>query len=396
MAGAGMEAQARIMAMNPFITTEQAREVMQKALSSGYRGDQADNVIDMMTGNLRQFGMSYGETMDLVNEHVRKTTTGAEEFGEGMTSLQETLAGMKGDAAAGGMALPERIAQLQKASEVLDPLTGNPKAAEDAARMAGNMYGDEYLNRTMLDRSMGAMQNPAAQMMMAQQYGLKGVVPGAVPAALADQGVNMAEASQAPLRQMAMTLKQRGGNKYNQAWMLTQYAGTVGYQLDMNAALKLLDEGGITDAQSPGDRGREAASTAANKPPSAGLGDRFSDAMGAFSEGNILTSPFRAIGNFFQGSTETERQGMKSDERIADSKAPKTRDASPVKVQSEGKVSGEVKITVDQQGRVTNAPRSVQLTGHQRSVNAGQGAATMNNPGPGDNHSNPAFGGGTR
>lgn len=395
MAGAGMEAQARLMGMNPFITTEQARQLMQKALSSGYRGDQADNVIDMMSGNLRQFGMSYGETMDLVNEHVRKTTGTAEEFGKGMTGLQETLAGMKADAAEGGMALPERIAQLKKAAEVMGPLGISPEAVQDAARMGGQMYpGNEHLSRVMMDKSAGAMTNPAAAMMMAQQYGLKGVVPGAVPSALAEKGVNMAEASQAPLRQMAQQLKRAGGNKHNQAWMLTQYANSIGYSLDMNDALQLMGEGGITDEQSPGDRGRQASAEGAKKGPSTSIGGRISDAMGAFSEGNVLTSPFRAIGNFFQGSTETERQGMKSDERIADSKAPKTRDAAPVKVNTEGKVSGEVKITVDQQGRVTNAPRSIQLSGHQRGVNAGQGAATMNNPGAGENHSGNGWGGG--
>jgi hypothetical protein len=68
----------------------------------------------------------------------------------------------------------------------------------------------------------------------------------------------------------------------------------------------------------------------------------------------------------------------------------------PQQFSTEGKVSGDLRITVDQQGRVS-APQNVSLSGSQRGINAGMGSGTMNNPGPGDpafQHAMPAFSGG--
>ncbi len=52
---------------------------------------------------------------------------------------------------------------------------------------------------------------------------------------------------------------------------------------------------------------------------------------------------------------------------------------------SSGTVTGNVTITVDQQGRVT-APQSIQLTGAQKAALAGGGTAQLNNIQPGDSH----------
>jgi hypothetical protein len=57
---------------------------------------------------------------------------------------------------------------------------------------------------------------------------------------------------------------------------------------------------------------------------------------------------------------------------------------------TQGQVSGEVRITVDQAGRVT-APPTIQLTGQQKSANAGYGSAQLNNAPPGDPTYNHAY-----
>jgi hypothetical protein len=72
------------------------------------------------------------------------------------------------------------------------------------------------------------------------------------------------------------------------------------------------------------------------------------------------------------------------------------KEMADTRIRTEGNVQGEVRIVVDQNGRVT-APASVTLTGQQRGVNAGYGTGTMNSPSPGDpnfNHSAPFLGGG--
>jgi hypothetical protein len=55
----------------------------------------------------------------------------------------------------------------------------------------------------------------------------------------------------------------------------------------------------------------------------------------------------------------------------------------PQTMTTSGQVQGEVRITVDQQGRVT-APPSIQLSGTQKAVNAGAGSAQLNNAPPGE------------
>lgn len=63
---------------------------------------------------------------------------------------------------------------------------------------------------------------------------------------------------------------------------------------------------------------------------------------------------------------------------------------------TEGRVTGNVTITVDQQGRVS-APPSVTISGSQKATNAGFGGGTMNNPSPGDpafQHAMPSLSGG--
>jgi hypothetical protein len=59
-------------------------------------------------------------------------------------------------------------------------------------------------------------------------------------------------------------------------------------------------------------------------------------------------------------------------------------------ITTQGVVTGEVRITVDQAGRVT-APSVIQLTGTQKAANSGYSSSQLNNAPPGDPTHNHAF-----
>ena len=87
--GVGYEAEARIMAMNPFLTLEQSRQVMQAGLKGGYSGKNLDTVTQFLTENLKEMNLSVADSMELVHTNVDKGKMSAEELGESLRSIKE-------------------------------------------------------------------------------------------------------------------------------------------------------------------------------------------------------------------------------------------------------------------------------------------------------------------
>lgn len=104
---AGYELDARMTAaLNPFIDTQQAREMMQTALREGYGGtDHFDNVVTLMETNMRNFGMSARESVQLyttaieqadmslveLNRRMERMRDLADDGGQGLQALMETF-----------------------------------------------------------------------------------------------------------------------------------------------------------------------------------------------------------------------------------------------------------------------------------------------------------------
>lgn len=70
--GASFEMGVRVMAMNPFISTEQSRKIMMSALQNGYTGKEFDTVTEFMTENLRKMNMDTAESMKVLSVNVNK------------------------------------------------------------------------------------------------------------------------------------------------------------------------------------------------------------------------------------------------------------------------------------------------------------------------------------
>jgi hypothetical protein len=189
--GVGYEMAIRSMAMNPFISTEQARQIISQGLSSGYSGKEFDTVTQFMANNLKDMNMSVADSMAVFKKNV---TEG------GMTSegLSATMAGLKGLAGVPGTTMTQADITSGYASAsgaMINAGVSGPSASSAAAAGTQVFAGIENLKEVG-----NQLQASASNSIMAQgyirQFGgyadeLAGVDPGGVMEALGgDKGTN--------------------------------------------------------------------------------------------------------------------------------------------------------------------------------------------------------------
>ena len=75
------------MAMNPFITTDQARQIVSAGLSSGYTGKEFDTLTQFIAANLKDMNMSVADSMKMFKKNVTEGGVSA----EGVSGALETL-----------------------------------------------------------------------------------------------------------------------------------------------------------------------------------------------------------------------------------------------------------------------------------------------------------------
>lgn len=85
--GLGYEMAIRSMAMNPFITTDQARQIVSAGLSSGYTGKEFDTLTQFIAANLKDMNMSVADSMKMFKKNVTEGGVSA----EGVSGALETL-----------------------------------------------------------------------------------------------------------------------------------------------------------------------------------------------------------------------------------------------------------------------------------------------------------------
>lgn len=68
--GAGYEIQARMMAISPFITTEQSRKIIQMGLSQGYHGKEFETVTEMVAWNAKEMAKDISTSFAEIRKSV--------------------------------------------------------------------------------------------------------------------------------------------------------------------------------------------------------------------------------------------------------------------------------------------------------------------------------------
>lgn len=70
--GLGYEMGMRMMALNPFITTDQARQIMMNGLNLGYTGKEFDTVTNFMAENLKSMNLQVADSVKLLQTNVQQ------------------------------------------------------------------------------------------------------------------------------------------------------------------------------------------------------------------------------------------------------------------------------------------------------------------------------------
>lgn len=419
--GAGYEIESRIMALNPFITTDQARQVMQMSLKSGFRGGEGDTVQDFMVKNFKDMSMSFADSLELINSSVVKGGESSKSFSENMTNLQDSLDLMKGLSDEGGAALPTRQEQFKETVSTLTSMNVGRDSAQRAALGLQEAFKD---NRVLREAAPGiansASQNPLFLTQVAQRNGITGMLPGAIPGALEDAGIDFDEAFLDQARYVANMVKNYPGGIRNQAAMFQQLMAEQGAPMDGKQAYEMYKEliggrdieGDIVKSMGEGFGARSIGSRIMSPLKAV------AQATGLTAIDNIFKGDFKGamrevteapltLASTFGGDVEARREASEFAASRADggfsrqgrTAPPLPQNAAQVaggSLTAQGQVTGEVRITVDQQGRVT-APPTIQLTGQQKAALAGYGSTQLNNAPPGDPtymHAHNAFPGG--
>lgn len=411
MEGAGYEIQARTMAMNPFITLEQSRSIMQSALKNGYTGKEFDTVTSFMAENLKQMNMSSAESMQIFQTTVEKGGVSIGDLNKEMETLKDLT---RADGNVVGQT--QRNQMYAETSSALQGMGLQGPALTAATTGITEAFSDNrQLASVMPGATTSALGDPNFSMLMAQNSGINNIVdPEEVMLQLMDQGPDaMNAALDKTYSSIAQMARQSSGGNTNHAIVLFhRLLGQYGVNIDLATARELYKkytgESG-TAHQRTGEKKAEAAADPGT------IGERMT---------GMISEPFKTVGNLvnagvqglvgdFDSMKESWGAAGRSQERLDRYLGPSIFGEEP-KVQSppaeqgspsgpgsgersgpnsEGTVSGEVRIVIDQDGNV-RAPQSIQLTGTQRSVNAGYGSSTMNNPPPGDLHASTGYGGG--
>lgn len=222
--GAGMKAESSIqmMALNPFITSDQSRQIIMSALNEGVQGKQFDDMTSFMEHNLTTMNMSVADSTKLLQKNVV-------DGGESIETLGTQLTNLKQAAQAGGVSLSDSIAAFTKISGQGVDAGGGGQMSGKAAAQAGQMFAPTINGQKNPLAGFGstltssAMASPEFQARLAQKY------PGMMPQAALQQSIKDGTLDQNVVEQGMQVFSRvgNGPNSVSQAIpMLEQIYGT--------------------------------------------------------------------------------------------------------------------------------------------------------------------------
>lgn len=153
--GISYEMGIRTMALNPFLTTEQSRQIVMSALSEGYSGDEFESVTDYMTENLTKMNMSVAQSTEILRKNV-------DEGGQSIQQLGMDLAALKSSTQGGVMSLEERTRIYQQTSGNLVDMGIQGDQASQQALDALELFEDDRALSGTFANIVGNISDPLA------------------------------------------------------------------------------------------------------------------------------------------------------------------------------------------------------------------------------------------
>lgn len=424
--GLEQEIQARMMAINPFISNDQARSIVQSALRDGYSGKEYETVTKFMQDNLKDFAMSVQESRDVIKKQI---VEGGATPGAIATSLEQQKMLSKGS-----------YVSFEDRKNVMNNLGGRAAdlgvsygVAEKSIAEGIEMFGDSQVTKGLGSDIDGAMLSDDLNM-QATLLNMAGITPSSDFSEWPEQ--LMAGGAETKTKIIKFLVKMSPNPGYFRM-SLKQYLGLNWTVPQARKVYQDIKSG--KDVSGPGKQRIESTTEgvqeqSAGERLNAGVGSAFSVLGGTIADavtGNFSNIPGRFRGADFSNQSEhipildkiVEAQGgdpnkilvqdasgewkklqPKNSEQLsqlaaggkwkrADDQSSSgytlkeaTSDNKTFGTKQNVQVQGAVQIHVstDPGIKASSSSKQVTLTQNQIQANAGWGTATMNNAPPGD------------
>jgi len=206
--GMGYEMAIRSMALNPFLSTDQARKIVQQGLSEGYTGKEFDTATQFVAENLKSMNIDISTSFSLMKKNIL-------EGGMTVPGVQASIQDLASISAQGGYrSVPDLVAGYTGTSQAL-LAAGVPAAVADrTAKESAVMFNDSPINAGQGDEiAQAAASNPEILYLGARLTGQQ-ITPGSLPNTMAEQLPNGGrDAVWAVIKQRAQLASQGARNK---------------------------------------------------------------------------------------------------------------------------------------------------------------------------------------
>lgn len=191
------EANAKLLAMNPFISQDQARQIYQSVMSEGYAdasGSGADNVIDFMKNNLTNLNMSVADSAKLLRGTIVGEGKGDPKSVSGAVNmLSDELGQLRTASRNSVINTPDYIKQVTDNQTSMMNAGMNPEAAKDIAMGAERVGANDQVLKGQYAKAVGDMNSGGmVQGALLRQWGggkvPAGLMPDMTAAYLGDTG----------------------------------------------------------------------------------------------------------------------------------------------------------------------------------------------------------------
>ena len=129
------DAEIKALALDPWISTEQARQLVMAGLNTGAKGDNYDKITDFLTENLRDMNVSVSKSMQLMKASVSEGSMSIENLSATMKNIKADVGEREGDQEAA-------LTRAQSAAETAGKIGLNADATSAFMEAMGNMLGN--------------------------------------------------------------------------------------------------------------------------------------------------------------------------------------------------------------------------------------------------------------
>lgn len=232
--GVSHEMGIRTMAMNPFINTEQSRQIVMTALSEGHTGKEFDTVTDFMAENLKEMNMSVAQSTEILRKNV-------DEGGQSIQQLSLDMEMLKSMTEGGVMSLQERTQIYQQTTgSLIDMGIGGDQASSQALASMELFEDNPQLSGAMSE----IIANPsdALAMQAGTSAGHRGRNAYQMKQIMGNEGT-LPDDTYNLLWRIANDIEARGGHDdYDKKMMFNQQLAQLGIQMTPNESDALYDE----------------------------------------------------------------------------------------------------------------------------------------------------------